>query len=110
MWAVTGWAVATWLKISLALAVGVGAAWVWCSPGWFVVCVTLAALGSVFPLVAQVTSLGMAGLGILALLVVALRLLVRFVRERLEDAADARIAAAWRAAHAPQHHIPVGVS
>ena len=32
---------------------------------------------------------------------VVLRLLVRFVRERIEDAADARTAAAWRAAH---HH------
>ena len=44
MWAVTGWAVVTWLKISIALAVGVGAAWVWCSPGWFVVCVVVAVL------------------------------------------------------------------
>ena len=73
---------------------------------------TLAALGSVFSLVAQVTSLGMAGLGILALLVVALRLLVRFVRERLEDAADARTAAAWRAAHqrtAEDMRTPAGV-
>ncbi len=60
---------------------------------------TLAALGSVFPVVEQATNVGMAGLGILALLVIALRLLVRFVRERLEDAADARTAAAWRAAH-----------
>ncbi len=42
MWAVTGWAVATWLKITIVLAVGVGAAWVWCSPGWFVVCVVVA--------------------------------------------------------------------
>ena len=35
MWAVTGWAVATWLKITVFLALGVGAAWLWCSPGWF---------------------------------------------------------------------------
>ena len=27
MWAVTGWAVATWLKITVFLALGVGAAW-----------------------------------------------------------------------------------
>jgi|SoiMethySBSTD1v2_1073268.scaffolds.fasta_scaffold4027187_2 hypothetical protein len=79
---------------------------------------TLAALGSVVPAVEQATNVGMAGLGILALLVAAGRLLVRFVRERLEDRADARTAAAWRAAH---HHtarhghvepgrIPAGVS
>ena len=37
MWAVTGWAVATWLKITVFLALGVGAAWLWCSPGWFAV-------------------------------------------------------------------------
>ena len=75
---------------------------------------TLAALGSVIPAVEYAANLGTAGLGILALLVAGLRLLVRFVRERLEDAADARIAAAWRAAHhaghAPSGRTPVGVS
>jgi hypothetical protein len=73
---------------------------------------TLAALGSVIPAVEQASNLGMAGLGILALLVIALRLLVRFVRERLEDRADARTAAAWRAAHhtASTHHTPAGVA
>ena len=53
------------------------------------------------------------GLGIVAVLLVALRLLVRFVRERLEDAADARAAAAWRAAHhgiAQRGRAPAGVS
>ena len=71
---------------------------------------TLAALGSVLPVVEQATNVGMAGLGILALLAVALRFLVRFVRERLEDVADARTAAAWRAAHAQRHRMPAGVS
>ena len=60
---------------------------------------TLATLGSVLPVVEQATNVGMVGLAILALLVIVGRLLVRFVRERLEDAADARTAAAWQAAH-----------
>ena len=75
---------------------------------------TLAALGSVLPVVEQATNVGMAGLGILALLAVALRFLVRFVRERLEDVADARTAAAWRSAHHVQHvrrcRSPAGVT
>jgi hypothetical protein len=60
---------------------------------------TLAALGSVIPVVEYAANVGMAGLAVLAVLVLVLRLLVRCVRERLEDRADARIAAAWRAAH-----------
>ena len=44
MWAVTGWAVATWLKITVFLALSVGAAWLWCSPGWFAVVVIAAVL------------------------------------------------------------------
>jgi hypothetical protein len=74
---------------------------------------TLAALGSAIPAVDYAANVGMAGLGILALLVIGLRRLVRFVRERLEDAADARIAAAWRAArhtHAQHRRAPAGVS
>jgi thiol:disulfide interchange protein len=73
---------------------------------------TLAALGSVLPVVEQATNLGMAGLGVLALLVIVLRLIVRFVRERLEDRADARTAAAWRATHrtASTQWIPAGVT
>jgi len=75
---------------------------------------TLATLGSVIPAVDYATNVGMAGLGILATLVAALRLLVRFVRERLEDAADARTAATWRAAHHAEHarryRAPAGVS
>ena len=71
---------------------------------------TLAALGSVIPVVEYAANVGMAGLGILALLVIVLRLLVRFVRERLEDAADARTAAAGRAAHAQANRTPAGVA
>ena len=48
MWAVTGWAVATWLKITVLLALGVGAAWLWCSPGWFAVAVIVAVLGELW--------------------------------------------------------------
>ena len=44
MWAVTGWAVATWLKITVFLALAVGAAWLWCSPGWFAVAVIVGVL------------------------------------------------------------------
>jgi len=71
---------------------------------------TLAALGSIVPVVEQATNLGMTGLGLLALLVIAGRLLVRFIRERLEDRADARTAAVWRAAHAQRHRMPAGVA
>jgi hypothetical protein len=60
---------------------------------------SLAALGSVIPVVAYAADVGMAGLVAVAVLLLVLRWLVRFVRERLEDAADARTAAAWRAAH-----------
>ena len=60
---------------------------------------TLAALSSVIPAVEHAANLGMAGLGLLGALVLALRWLLRFVRERLEDAADARTAAAWQAVH-----------
>jgi hypothetical protein len=73
----------------------------------------LAALGSVIPAVEYATNLGLAGLGILALLVIVLRWLLRFVRERLEDAADRRTAAAWQAAHRRANSIaraPVGVA
>ena len=74
---------------------------------------TLAALGSVIPAAEYAANAGMAGLGFLAALVIVLRLLVRFVRERLEDAADARTAAAWRAAHqrtAEDRLTPAGVT
>lgn len=37
MWAVTGWALTTWLRVTLLVALGVGAAWLWCTPGWFTV-------------------------------------------------------------------------
>lgn len=46
MWTVTGWAVAVWLKLTLFLAVAVGAAW-WLLPtgsGWFPLILLTAAL------------------------------------------------------------------
>lgn len=41
MWAVTGWALRTWLKLTVALAVAVGVAWLALGgTGWFaLVCV-----------------------------------------------------------------------
>lgn len=41
MWAVTGWAAATWLRVTLTLAVIVGVCWWWLptGSGWFwIVC------------------------------------------------------------------------
>ena len=35
MWQVTRWALLMWLRITVLLALGVGAAWLWCPPGWF---------------------------------------------------------------------------
>jgi hypothetical protein len=72
----------------------------------------LAVVGSVIPAVEHAVNLGLLGLGALAALVTVVRLLVRFVRERIEDAADARTAAEWRAAHqhiAQSQRMPVGV-
>ena len=65
---------------------------------------TLAALGSIVPAVEYATNVGVVGLIGVAVLVAALRLLARFVRERIEDATDRRTAAAWQAAH---QHIRV---
>ena len=82
--------------------------------GATVLLAALAVLGSVIPAVDHVVNLGMLGLVALAALVVGVRLLVRFVRERIEDAADARTAAVWRATHHHQatetRRLPVGVS
>lgn len=61
----------------------------------------LAALGSVVPVVDDIVNAGTAGLVALIVLAGLVRLGVRWVRERLEDRADARIAAAWQARHAP---------
>ncbi len=44
MWAVTGWALVTWLRVTVLVAVGIGAAWLWCSPGWFTACAVAAVL------------------------------------------------------------------
>lgn len=38
MWAVSGWAIVTWLRVTLLVALGLGAAWLWLTPGWFVIC------------------------------------------------------------------------
>ncbi|NMI00855.1 hypothetical protein [Pseudonocardia acidicola] len=45
MWAVTGWALATWLKITAALALLVAGCWAWLgtSSGWFWVAAVAAA-------------------------------------------------------------------
>ncbi|OJY42710.1 hypothetical protein [Pseudonocardia sp. 73-21] len=50
MWAVTGWAVATWLKLTVLLALGVGAAWLWLDSGWFSVACIGAALAELWAL------------------------------------------------------------
>ena len=73
---------------------------------------TLAALGSVIPTVEYAANLGVAGICILAVLVIVLRWLTRLVRERLEDAEDRRTAAAWQATHRRANtsaHAPMGV-
>ena len=72
----------------------------------------LSVLGSIVPAVDRLVTLAMLGLGGLGAGLVVLRLLVRFVRERIDDAADARTAAAWRAAHlraADSRRTPMGV-
>ncbi len=42
MWGVTGWVLRVWLRITILVALGVGAAWLWLTPGWF----TLAVIGA----------------------------------------------------------------
>ena len=44
MWGVTGWALRIWLRITILVALGVGAAWLWCPPGWFPLAVIGAAV------------------------------------------------------------------
>lgn len=44
MRAVTGWAVGIWLRVTLLVSLGLGGAWLWLSPGWFVASVLAAAL------------------------------------------------------------------
>jgi hypothetical protein len=48
MWGVTGWAIATWLRVTVLLGLGVGAVWLWCSPGWFAFCVVVAVLAEIW--------------------------------------------------------------
>jgi len=46
MWAVTGWAAATWLRVTLALAAAIGVLWLvlGTGSGWFWVAVAAAVL------------------------------------------------------------------
>ena len=48
MWQVTRWALLMWLRITVLLALGVGAAWLWCPPGWFPLCVIAAGLAQLW--------------------------------------------------------------
>jgi ABC-type transport system involved in cytochrome bd biosynthesis fused ATPase/permease subunit len=61
----------------------------------------LAALASAVPVVEHVTNLVLFAVAGALVLLAALRFAVRFVRERLEDRADERAAAQWRAEHQP---------
>lgn len=70
----------------------------------FAVICTIACAAAIFPAVERAANLGLLGLGVLAVLAVAVRLGVRWLRERREDRADALTAAAWRAEHAPAQH------
>ncbi|MBW0090637.1 hypothetical protein I4I73_17400 [Pseudonocardia sp. KRD-184] len=70
------------------------------------VCV-IGCAGAIVPAVEQAVTLGLLTPGPLVVLAVAVRLGVRWLRERREDRADALTAAAWRAEHAP--HL-VGVA
>jgi hypothetical protein len=48
MWRVTGWALVTLLRITGALVLGVGAAWLWLPVGWFVACAAVGGLGELW--------------------------------------------------------------
>jgi Ni/Fe-hydrogenase subunit HybB-like protein len=61
----------------------------------------LGAVSAVIPAVEHAVTLGLVALGLLGLLVVGLRLLARWLRERRENREDEITAAAWRAAHQP---------
>ncbi|MCU1626094.1 MAG: hypothetical protein JWP64_1043 [Pseudonocardia sp.] len=68
-----------------------------------VICVVcgLGAVGSVVPLVEQAITTLLIGLAVVAVWVTSMRLIVRMIREHLEDLEDERTAAAWRVAHQP---------
>ncbi len=83
MWAVTGWALATWARVTVLLGLGVLLAWLTLDPGWFWLVTGLVTLAA------------------LAVVVATIRWGLRVRRERREDAADALAAAAWRARHMP---------
>lgn len=67
----------------------------------FAVICTVACAAAIFPAVERAVTLALLGLGVLAVLVVAVPLALRWLRERREDRADALTAAAWRAKHTP---------
>lgn len=68
-----------------------------------VICVVcgLGAVGSVVPVVEQAITTILIGLAIVAVWVISARLIVRMIREHLEDLEDERTAQEWRATHQP---------
>ncbi len=48
MWTVTGWALATWTKVTIALGLGVFVAWLALDPGWFWLVAGLAVLADLY--------------------------------------------------------------
>jgi hypothetical protein len=48
MWAVSGWALATWVKVTLLLTLGVLVAWLALTPGWFWLVAALAVLADLY--------------------------------------------------------------
>ncbi len=48
MWAVTGWALATWLRVTVLLGLGVLLAWLTLDPGWFWLVAGLAVLADCY--------------------------------------------------------------
>jgi hypothetical protein len=48
MGAVTAWALATWVKVTLCLTLGVLLAWLLLSPGWFLLAAVLGIVGEAY--------------------------------------------------------------
>jgi hypothetical protein len=48
MGAVTAWALETWAKVTVVLALGVLLAWLTLTPGWFLLALVLAAVGEAY--------------------------------------------------------------
>lgn len=66
----------------------------------------LACIAAVIPGVEHAINTAVVVLGALLVLIVAVRLGLRWLRERREDRADAITAAAWRATHQRSAHGP----